>query len=194
MKEFVNKIVTLDNIKQWEERDSVIKESVSQHSFKVSAICVFLLESVTSTDYYQDKRYSEFKLKSLEYAILHDFDESVLSRDISHVVKYNNYNGDKVREVLDDYVNHSLKSMGLDKLFNRFKDEKVKLFIKLCDWIALYTFIIRNKDMGVNTFEKEMEYCLANIEEKITQVREMLDKEYGLQTLELGKVIQNLIN
>lgn len=194
MKEFVNKIVTLDNIKQWEERDSVIKESVSQHSFKVSAICVFLLESVTSTDYYQDKRYSEFKLKSLEYAILHDFDESVLSRDISHVVKYNNYNGDKVREVLDDYVNHSLKSMGLDKLFNRFKDEKVKLFVKLCDWIALYTFIIRNKDMGVNTFEKEMEYCLANIEEKITQVREMLDKEYGLQTLELGKVIQNLIN
>ena len=42
MKEFVNRIVTLDNIKQWEERDSVIKETVSQHSFKVSAICIYI--------------------------------------------------------------------------------------------------------------------------------------------------------
>ena len=44
MKEFLSKIETLDNIRQWEERDSIIKESVSQHSFKVSAVAVYLLK------------------------------------------------------------------------------------------------------------------------------------------------------
>ena len=49
MKQFVNKIVTLDNIKQWAERDSVIKETVSQHSFKVSAICIYLIEQINNS-------------------------------------------------------------------------------------------------------------------------------------------------
>lgn len=39
IQEFVKKIVSLDNVHQWAERDSVIKETVSQHSFKVASFC-----------------------------------------------------------------------------------------------------------------------------------------------------------
>jgi len=176
MKEFVNKIITLDNIKQWEERDSVIKESVSQHSFKVSAICVFLLENITDFP----NEFYDFKLKCVEYSILHDFDESILGRDISHVVKYNDFNGSDIREALTEFVEHKLESMKLKSLFNKFEDKDVKTFCKLCDWIGLYTFIIRNENMGVEAFEIERQYCIKNINVKIIECEEILKNRFGI--------------
>lgn len=44
IQEFVKKIVSLDNVHQWAERDSVIKETVSQHSFKVASFAIFILD------------------------------------------------------------------------------------------------------------------------------------------------------
>jgi 5'-deoxynucleotidase YfbR-like HD superfamily hydrolase len=187
MKEFVNKIVSLDNIRQWEERDSVIKESVSQHSFKVSAICVFLLEKI----YDFPIEFYKFKLECVEYSILHDFDESILGRDISHVVKYNEFNGSDIRETLDEFVEHSLQKLGLDYLFNSFEDRDVKTFCKLCDWIGLYTFISRNEAMGVKTFETEREYCWQNIEIKRIESEKILVNRFGIN-FTFETIIDNL--
>lgn len=190
MKEFVNKIVTLDNIKQWEERDSVIKESVSQHSFKVSAICVFLLENVKC----DAVEFIDFKLKCVEYSILHDFDESILGRDISHVVKYNEFNGSDIREILSEFVEHNLQKLGLKFLFESFDDNDVKTFVKLCDWIGLYTFITRNENMGVKAFELEKEYCLKNIEIKKVESEKILKNRFGINFFNFESLVQNLIN
>jgi len=188
MKEFVNRIVTLDNIKQWEERDSVIKESVSQHSFKVSAICVFLLENITDFP----PEFYEFKLKCVEYSILHDFDESILGRDISHVVKYNYFNGSDIRESLTEFVEHQLETINLKFLFDKFKDKDVKTFCKLCDWLGMYTFIIRNEIMGVKVFESEKVYCLNHIKSKRIECEEILKDRFGIN-FDLKKLINNLI-
>jgi 5'-deoxynucleotidase YfbR-like HD superfamily hydrolase len=188
MKEFVDKIVTLDNIRQWEERDSIIKESVSQHSFKVSAICVFLLENINDWPFI-DNEFLKFKIKCVEYSILHDFDESILGRDISHVVKYNDFNGSKIREILTEFVEYKLETMKLKTLFDKFNDKGVKTFCKLCDWIGLYTFIMRNEIMGVKTFDLEKKYCLENITIKRIECEEILKNRFAIHFS-----FENLVN
>lgn len=96
---FLEHLSKLDNIHQWEERDSIIKESVSQHSFKVGAIAHYLLTAIEKNLLSDDStayiKFVEFKASCLSYAILHDFDEAIIGRDISHVVKYNSYNGEE---------------------------------------------------------------------------------------------------
>lgn len=191
MKEFVNKIVTLDNIKQWEERDSVIKETVSQHSFKVSAICVYILEDIASKNKLkQDCYWIEFTLKCVEYSILHDFDEAILGRDISHVVKYNHHNGEKIREQLDDFVRYQTTELGLEFL-NKGVDSDVRCFVKMCDWFAMLTFIARNEKMGVLSFSYEKEYCMDKAAESVEVVKFMLRDKFSSSELDLS-IFNNL--
>lgn len=176
MKKFLKKIQSLDNICQWAERDSVIKESVSQHSFKVSSICVYILEKISQFEvptwkYGYD--WSEFSYRCLKYALFHDFDESIIGRDISHVVKYNEFNGQEIRNSLKEYVNHEIEKMKLDFLIHD-ENTDIKLFVKLCDWISLLTFIQRNKQFGANCFEEEEETCKKNIEDHVELVEETL--------------------
>lgn len=195
MKEFLGKIETLDNIRQWEERDSIIKESVSQHSFKVSAVAVYLLKKlydfVSDCDYdiptdFGDN-YDFFSSRVLSYAIMHDFDEAILGRDISHKVKYNDYNGDEIRECIDNFV---ANKSGKFKCFVEKPSEEVKLFVKLCDWIALYAFIVRNENMGCKTFVGEKEYCKTNIEKKHSETVRMLMTYFNLWEYNLEKFVE----
>lgn len=194
MENFISKIVSLDNIRQWEERDSVIKESVSQHSFKVSAICVYLLEKIASINKVKaDSSYQWllFVNKCMKYAILHDFDESILGRDISHVVKYNSYNGEQIRGILDDFVDNKLKE--LDLTFVREDDSDVKAFVKLCDWLSMLTFIIRNKNAGSTSFERERAYCQESISKSVGTVIEMLSsKGYEIERTIFSDLISSI--
>lgn len=178
LKTYIEKISSLDNIHQWEERDSVIKESVSQHSFKVSAVCLFALEKIENEAKIKDSSWLKFKYECLKYAVLHDFDESILGRDISHTVKYNKQNGEKIRKELNWFVNCQIEELNLDFLFNA--DDDVRMFVKMCDWIALYSFIVRNENMGVKTFKTEKQYCLQNIKSFIEKVSKFLENKYKL--------------
>lgn len=194
MENFISKIVSLDNIRQWEERDSVIKESVSQHSFKVSAICVYLLEKIASinkakADY--SCQWLVFVNKCIKYAILHDFDESILGRDLSHVVKYNSYNGEQIREILNDFVDNRLKELDLN--FVKEDDADVKAFVKLCDWISMLTFIMRNKNAGSTSFERERAYCQENISKSVGTVIIMLqNRNYKVEREIFSNLIESI--
>lgn len=182
MNEFIKKIESLDNICQWEERDSVIKESVSQHSFKVAAICHYILRNIEKFLKHENINtlsFCVFKYNCLSYSIMHDFDEAIIGRDISHIVKYNAYNGKIIRDALDEYVEKMTVGI-FDNVYIK-PDVNVKTFVKLCDWIALYTFILRNERMGVKTFCSEKKYCYENIEKKRIEVSDILKKEFKIE-------------
>lgn len=183
MKEFLQKIETLDNVTQWAERDSVIKESVSQHSFKVAAICAYILQSVENAMTVEwlstHREFTKFKYQALSYAILHDFDEAIIGRDISHVIKYNEYNGKEFRAVIDDYVHNEIKNKFQSHIQILVPSDSVKVFVKMCDWIALYTFVKRNIRMGVDTFAYENNYCSTCIAEAIEKVNEMFKSHFS---------------
>ena len=180
--EFVKKIVSLDNVHQWAERDSVIKESVSQHSFKVAAFAIYLFERIEAENVNLNEvtGYYRFRSDVVNYAVLHDFDEAILGRDISHVVKYNVHNGEDIRKELDDYVNYEIKELGLQFINDDITPE-VKSFVKLCDWFAMLTFIYRNMAMGVKTFEEELKYCRNKAMMQIRVVRNILETKYEIK-------------
>ena len=188
MNRFIEKIESLDNIRQWEERDSVVKESVSQHSFKVASIAYFILYRIKngSSSVASKADFLAFKFDVLSYAIMHDFDEAILGRDISHTVKYNTHNGECIRESLNEFVEHEL-SIQFGKIIPSVSNE-VKTFVKLCDWIALLTFINRNKKMGCITFEHEEQYCLKSMYGKLQEVNKLLQENFGIEE------IDNIVN
>lgn len=186
---FLEHLSRLDNVHQWEERDSIIKESVSQHSFKVGAITHYVLnvlenemikEGYLKTPY---QPFTQFKADCLSYAILHDFDEAIIGRDISHVVKYNSYNGEKIREAINDFVNHQ-ETLDFQGLLPK-PTEIVKKFVKLCDWVALITFCERNGNLGCISFHTEERYCLDNIRKSIDAVVPLIKRDFDFDCKEM---------
>lgn len=184
MNHFIEKVESLDNIRQWEERDSVVKESVSQHSFKVASIAYYILNKINKdmNSVLLKANFLEFKFDVLSYAIMHDFDEAILGRDISHTVKYNTHNGSVIRDALNDFVEHEM-NVQFEKVMPDVTDG-VKMFVKLCDWIALLTFINRNKKMGCTTFEHEEKYCIVSMENKLKEVNNFLKQEFGINEID----------
>lgn len=177
---FVRKITTLDNVRQWEERDSVVKETVSQHSFKVSAICIYILEKITDDNWDRlggNNYWSSFRYEAVKYATLHDFDEAILCRDISHEIKYNKYNGGVIRVALDNFVKHEIDESGLSFIYGEVW-ANVKDLVKMCDWLALLTFITRNEKMGVKEFSEEKKYCLDNFSDSVVTVKATIDRTF----------------
>lgn len=185
IQEFVKKIVSLDNVHQWAERDSVIKETVSQHSFKVASFAIFILDRLENENCNaiskENQDWVEYRKDCVEYAVLHDFDEAILGRDISHVVKYNKHNGDKIRKEIDDYVNYEIERLGLNLIKNEI-NPNVKTFVKFCDWLAMLSFIHRNKAMGVSTFSNESVYCQNMATESGMAVQSMLRNVFHLES------------
>lgn len=192
---FLEHLSKLDNIHQWEERDSIIKESVSQHSFKVGAIAHYLLTAIEKNLLSDDStayiKFVEFKASCLSYAILHDFDEAIIGRDISHVVKYNSYNGEKIREAINDFVNHQ-ETMNFQGLLPK-PTEIVKKFVKICDWIALSTFCERNRGMGCISFANESYYCDEELRGVIGSFAEIFSNEFKTNFLDIVETLNKII-
>ena len=195
---FLEHLSRLDNIHQWEERDSIIKESVSQHSFKVSAIAHYLLriiekemKELLNNDLTAHLKFVEFKANCLSYAILHDFDEAIIGRDISHVVKYNSYNGEKIREAINDFVNHQ-ETLDFQGLISK-PTEAVKKFVKVCDWIALNTFCKRNIRMGCISFASEEHYCDEKLREAISSFVKIFSIEFNTEFFNMFETLDKIV-
>ena len=143
----------LDNIVQWSEKDVFTRETVSSHSYKVTVFCRVLLEEIFRVD---NDSTREFKMNCVTHAMFHDWDEALLLRDISHETKYNSYNGEQIRSVLDNLSKHLAVNEFLDGtstgefVFGAIftNDESVNSFCKVCDWLALAFFIKREQSMG----------------------------------------------
>lgn len=191
MNDYLKKICSLDNIHQWEERDSIVKESVSQHSFKVAAIAAYVLEELKKDVVLgSSPKFTEFAYNALKYALLHDFDESIILRDMSHKVKYNTFNGEEIRKVLNDFVGHELEKVEYN--FVRCLDDDVRIFVKLCDWIALLTFCQRNRIMGTQDFLSTEDYCINKMHELIRLNIFVLNTKYEGHKTDLSKIIGDL--
>lgn len=198
LSDFLEHLSRLDNIHQWEERDSIIEESVSQHSFKVSAIAHYILRIIekemnflpirNSTFYL---KFVEFKASCLSYAILHDFDEAIIGCDIPHVVKYNPYNGEKIREAINDFVSHK-ETLDFQGLIPQ-PTEIVKKFVKVCDWVALSTFCERNREMGCFSFTGEIYYCDEKLREAMNDFVKIFSTDFKTEFSETFETLYKIV-
>lgn len=171
-------LARLDNIKQWLEYDRHQQESVSQHSFKVSVFTMSLLEYLWPSDT-QHAEVWLFKYQTLKLALMHDFDEAILRRDITHELKYNKYNGGEIRNVLDRFVDRQLTEEFGDesdvvKMFSK-KDEfydVMHAIVKVADWMALLYFLNRELAIGNRSWPLNLlPYCKDNYHKAVSTLQ-----------------------
>ena len=180
-----NYLTRLDNIIQWQERDVFQRESVSQHSYKVSIFCKVLLDECFKTE---NVEVLKFKNEVLSHALFHDWDEALILRDISHVTKYNEYNGDKIREVINDLANHlayesfveNSNSRAGKKIYDAVMvpSKAVHAFVKLADWMALAMFVKREISMGNKNFDYENKYMKTHLFNAYKTLKEELERKF----------------
>lgn len=172
-------LARLDNIKQWLEYDRHQQESVSQHSYKVSVFAMSIM------DYFwpvgtENAEVLRFKYQTLKMALMHDFDEAILRRDITHEVKYNAYNGFEVRNVLDRFVEHQLyEEFGeeSDVVKTLSKDwehyDVAHAIVKVADWMALLYFLNRELAIGNRSWPLNLlPYCKDNYRKAISTLQD----------------------
>ena len=163
----------LDNIIQWSEKDVFTRESVAQHSYKVTIFCRVLLSEIFGVP--KTERVARFCMRCLDHAMFHDWDEALLLRDISHETKYNEHNGTEIRKALDNLSRHLASqefvdgSVAGDLIYSSIEenDDVVHAFVKVCDWMALMFFIKREQSLGNITLGVQTETVRRGIKKSI---------------------------
>lgn len=193
----------LDNIIQWCERDVHQRESVAQHSYKVTVFTNVLLESL-----FQDQEETieilRFKNECINHAMFHDWDEALIRRDLSHVMKYNNYNGDSIRKVVDDLAEHLARQeflvsdiVGGKRVYDGILPENslVHSVVKVADWMALQYFVDREIRLGNGTFSAENYYCPKSMIEAINKMLQAFqESDFKVNTKQILEIIENYGN
>ena len=187
----------LDNIVQWSEKDVFTRETVSSHSYKVTVFCRVLLEEIFRVD---NDSTREFKMNCVTHAMFHDWDEALLLRDISHETKYNSYNGEQIRSVLDNLSKHLAVNEFLDEtstgefiieaIFTN--DESVNSFCKVCDWLALAFFIKREQSMGNQNLDAQETTVKDGLRKSINRCVGILVQRFGRDNIRVS-VFEDLI-
>lgn len=187
----------LDNIVQWSEKDVFTRETVSSHSYKVTVFCRVLLEEIFRVD---NDSTREFKMNCVTHAMFHDWDEALLLRDISHETKYNSYNGEQIRSVLDNLSKHLAVNEFLDGtstgefVFGAIftNDESVNSFCKVCDWLALAFFIKREQSMGNQNLDAQETTVKNGLRKSINRCVGILLQRFGRDNIRVS-VFEDLI-
>ena len=187
----------LDNIVQWSEKDVFTRETVSSHSYKVTVFCRVLLEEIFKVD---NDSTREFKMNCVTHAMFHDWDEALLLRDISHETKYNSYNGEQIRSVLDNLSKHLAVNEFLDGtstgefVFGAIftNDESVNSFCKVCDWLALAFFIKREQSMGNQNLDAQETTVKDGLRKSINRCVGILVQRFGRDNIRVS-VFEDLI-
>ena len=187
----------LDNIVQWSEKDVFTRETVSSHSYKVTVFCRVLLEEIFKVD---NDSIREFKMNCVTHAMFHDWDEALLLRDISHETKYNSYNGEQIRSVLDNLSKHLAVNEFLDGtstgefVFGAIftNDESVNSFCKVCDWLALAFFIKREQSMGNQNLDAQETTVKDGLRKSINRCVGILVQRFGRDNIRVS-VFEDLI-
>ena len=187
----------LDNIVQWSEKDVFTRETVSSHSYKVTVFCRVLLEEIFRVD---NDSTREFKMNCVTHAMFHDWDEALLLRDISHETKYNSYNGEQIRTVLDNLSKHLAVNEFLDGtstgqfIFGAIftNDESVNSFCKVCDWLALAFFIKREQSMGNQNLDAQETTVKDGLRKSINRCVGILVQRFGRDNIRVS-VFEDLI-
>ena len=187
----------LDNIVQWSEKEVFTRETVSSHSYKVTVFCRVLLEEIFSVDSDSTRK---FKMNCVTHAMFHDWDEALLLRDISHETKYNSYNGEQIRSVLDNLSKHLAVNEFLDGtstgefVFGAIfaNDESVNSFCKVCDWLALAFFIKREQSMGNQNLSAQETTVKDGLRKSINRCVGILVQRFGRDNIRVS-VFEDLI-
>lgn len=159
----------LNNMVRWNGFNRIKDETVGHHSFIVSWITRIIVENLFTE--------SEPKLQATTYAIFHDFNEYITG-DVNHNVKYNPYNGNLIRDELNNYIKNYVdeeypKDSGVtNRLLNSQLTDSVppyiKSIVKVADWMSMLMYLMKEKSLGNSNANDRINYCSNKLEDSIT--------------------------
>jgi len=193
-----------DKIQQWLERDRFNDETISSHSYKVVVITKLMLDEIFGYEVCGKSGVNfieviHFRNDCLNYAMFHDWDEILFKRDVSHEIKYNDFNGTAIRGVIDNFAtNEAFKQFPVkDEDSDRQKwikremitmitdvDDTVKKFVKVADFLAMRIFIKREIDLGNTDFELDYRHVWSLFSKAKDELISALSKKFGDKILD----------
>lgn len=166
-----DKYSSIDEITRFSSYKTFKQESVSTHSYWVTLFTSLLLKEMFKKD---SMEVLKIKLHATNGAIFHDFVEN-FTGDISHDVKYNNFNGDDIRPLLSDYEKHVWENRFGDNdekskfvrecamIEDSYLNDLSKKVIKVADWLACIKTEYTEIQMGNKYFDKVIELSFRKI-------------------------------
>lgn len=156
-----NNFYDLADSDRWQGFRLLKKDNTAEHTHYVTLFALFICKALGLS--------KEDTLLVLQYAILHDFDETY-SGDVRHPFKYNSFNGTQVREAIDNYTKHRISSLKpnvfsdilkqIPELHDNVRFHKI---VKLGDWMSMYYWLERERLCGNKFVVKHLKYCVSNI-------------------------------
>jgi len=156
-------LIILDNLYRFNGLLLINRESVREHTYNV-----LLFSRLLAKELGINKK--SLLLEVMDYALLHDVCE-IFDFDVNYTVKYNSYNGESIRTVLDNYtkfrMNEKLKQ-GLNDYFKKStieSNELVKFIVKVGDWLSCVFYLTKEKRLGNKGVEIEYRRSLECLDE-----------------------------
>jgi len=136
------------------------EETVAHHTYFVVFISRILAENLFCD--------ASYKLAISDMALLHDFKE-MYDFDINHTVKYNDFNGEEIREIIDKFVEYEFdKNFPNGTISNDWirtfseSNGTYKTIIKTADWFSCVFYLRKELGMGNNNIVGEYRKSIKN--------------------------------
>lgn len=155
-------------IKRWATFSTIKEENLCEHSYIVTFLARTISENV-----FVGKNSDRAKLLATTYAIFHDVEET-FTGDILHDIKYQNFNGKKIKIELEEYVKdivnknfengwnisneyfrNNILAEGIPKL--------IKILVKIADWQSMLVFLKREEKLGNKDINEKTRLININI-------------------------------
>lgn len=175
----------LNNMIRWNSTTRIKDETVAHHSYWVALYTRMLAAELNIQD--RDRI-----LDMVDYAILHDADE-MFTGDVLHGVKYNSINGQKMRELLDEYIDDRIEEKFVKDNTAFFGTESGayfatvmghknvthvdKMIVKIADWLALIQYVLKEMKLGNREMGKRLQYACEGLSAKVNEIEDYCEKE-----------------
>lgn len=161
------KILKMSDLMRYNGRYKIKNENISEHSFYVAYNVLTICHKYNLSD--------AIKLKSLEYAVIHDIPE-LYTNDISYITKRDNPELSKMLDKIEkDYIVREMPQ--ISNSFIELQNNKKSIehvILKLADALSVLQFATREVDLG--NVSLDMKEIFAESSQRVKGLEEELVK------------------
>jgi 5'-deoxynucleotidase YfbR-like HD superfamily hydrolase len=154
----------MDNITRFSLERTLRKETLAGHSWWVSFFTMSMINDIKNID--KSLIVEQFELDCIKYAIIHDFKDEIFTGDLDHNLKYNEFNGRKIRKCVELYGKKALETNYGEKNVVEFSQTDIgviKDFVKVADWLALIKEVVAEISLGNKNSIKILDYAFLKM-------------------------------
>lgn len=166
----------LNNLHRWNGIRRIKEESVAHHSYIVTLFARIIAETTFVG--------TEDRLMVVTKAIFHDWDE-IITGDITHDVKYNDFNGEEIRTALkafakNEFKQHFSKDNGTftEMLIMGYSvgntPKYIDKIVKVADWLSMAFYLKMEVSLGNRSMDRLFRFCEKHIIKSCVEAKEEL--------------------